>query len=52
MNYFEFTDHAGVNANIFISACKISTDESIYPVDDIRNDTGGVVNKLAQVHNF
>lgn len=52
MNYFEFTTHAGVKANVFLSAYTITTDESIYPFSDMRNDTGGIVNKLAQVHHF
>jgi hypothetical protein len=37
MNYFPFSRTAGVNANLFLSTYKITTDESIYPIEDIVN---------------
>ena len=52
MNYFPFSTTSGVNANIYMATYTISTDESIYPFEDIQNDTGGIVTQLAQIHNY
>lgn len=52
MNYFPFTNTNGVNANLFITSYSVSTDESIYPVQDIQTVTGGIVTSLAQMHNY
>ena len=52
MNYFPFSTTDGINANVFLSTYTITTDQSIYPVEDILNETGAVVSDLAQIHNF
>lgn len=52
MNYFPFSLDSGVNANIYMSTYTITTDESISPFEDIRNDQGGIVPELAQIHNY
>ena len=52
LNYFPFSTTAGVNANLFMASFEITTDESIYPFEDVRNDTGGIVTELAQIHAY
>ena len=52
MNYFPFSTSQGINANIFIATYTITTDQSIYPLEDIKDDKGGVVTNLAQIHNY
>ena len=52
MNYFPFSVTEGVNANLFMATYTITTDESIYPIEEVKNDTGGVVTNLAQIHNY
>ena len=52
MNYFPFTTTNGVNANLFITSYSVSTDESIYPIQDTQTVTGGIVTELAQMHNY
>ena len=52
MNYFPFTPIAGVNANIYLSSYTITTDESIYPFEDIRKEKGGIVQEYVQSHSL
>jgi hypothetical protein len=42
-NYFPFSPTDGVNANLFISSYTIDTDQSLWPVEDIETDEGGIV---------
>ena len=52
LNYFPFSRSSGVNANLFLSTFVITTDNSISPVEDIKNDTGGLVKDTAQMLNY
>ena len=52
MNYFSFSTTLGINANLFMSTYTIVTDESIYPIEEKRNETGGIVKDLAQIQYF
>lgn len=52
MNYFPFSTTSGVNANIYMATYTIITDESIYPFEEKKNDTGGIVTEKAQIHNY
>ena len=52
MNYFPFSTTSGVNANLYMATYTITTDESIYPTEDVHNDTGGLVTELAQIHSY
>jgi hypothetical protein len=43
MNYYSFSLTFGVNANIYISSYSITTDQSLWPFQDIEYANGGVV---------
>ena len=52
MNYLSFSPEAGVSGNVFVSSYKIETDESIYPSNYQKTETGGLVKNLVQTHNY
>lgn len=51
-NYFTFNTITGVNANLYFSEYKITTDHSIFPWEDIEQDQGALTSSPANIQTY